>query len=71
MTTKRGTSLTAIKTRAGVSVVRVEHRPVAGRPVRVAIDAPAQPAGGKLRPIAAEVARMLRDRPVAFPQALM
>lgn len=71
MTTKRGTLLTAIKTRAGVSVVRVEHRSIARRPVRIAIDAPARATGGNLRPIAAEVARMLRDRPVAFPQALI
>lgn len=70
MKPKRGTSLTAIKTRAGVSVVRVEHRRIPGR-LPIAIDAPARATGGKLRPIAREVARMLKGRPVAFPLALL
>lgn len=73
MKAKRGTAITAIKTRVGIKMIRVERRAVRPKGV-VQNAAPGSIAAFSrkplLGPIAADLERILRH-PHAFPKALV
>ncbi len=65
----RGTIRKTIKARGKQRSVMIEKRPIAGRPSKpaAAMEPVITPVAPLLRPIAAEVAQAVAERPVRFP----